>query len=76
MIRAMICVGSMLLTVGSMADDRPNFPGNAWQTKTTQQVGVNAAALDEFAKAVSGDGVVIRDGYLVKTWGQPDRRAD
>ena len=32
--------------------------------------------LSAFARAVGGDGVVIRDGFLVKTWGKPDRRAD
>jgi CubicO group peptidase (beta-lactamase class C family) len=52
------------------------FPGESWQTRTPGEVGLDAAALDAFARAVGGDGVVIRDGYFVKSWGQPARRKD
>jgi CubicO group peptidase (beta-lactamase class C family) len=52
------------------------FPQDAWQTKTPREVGLDADKLTAFAKAVGGDGVVVRDGYLVKTWGKPQRRAD
>ncbi len=52
------------------------FPQESWQTKNPRQVNLHAENLSAFAKAVGGDGVVIRDGYLVKTWGKPERQAD
>lgn len=52
------------------------FPQESWQTKAPREVNLDADKLNAFAKAVGGDGVVVRDGYLVKTWGKPDRRAD
>jgi CubicO group peptidase (beta-lactamase class C family) len=52
------------------------FPGESWQTRTPGEVALDAAALDAFARAVGGDGVVIRNGYLVKSWGRPERRKD
>lgn len=73
-----VILSSLLLTAesGLAADDAPVFPGEAWQTKTPNEVGLVETTLDEFAQAVGGDGVVIRNGYLVKTWGRPDRRDD
>jgi hypothetical protein len=47
------------------------FPGETWQTATPAQVGLDQAALDRLAQRIGGQGVVIRDGYLVKTWGDP-----
>lgn len=58
------------------ADGKSIFPGETWETKKPAEVGLNADELDESAKAVGGEGVVIRDGYLVKTWGQLELRAD
>lgn len=45
------------------------FPGTNWATKTPAEVGLNEVKLNEFATRVGGTGVVIKDGYLVKTWG-------
>jgi CubicO group peptidase (beta-lactamase class C family) len=52
------------------------FPGETWQTREPQEVELDAEKLEAFARAVGGDGVVVRDGYLVKTWGRYDRNAD
>ncbi len=48
---------------------RAVFPGKSWEQRAPGEVGLDAAKLDAFATAVGGDGVVIKDGYLVKTWG-------
>ena len=45
------------------------FPGTVWQTRTPAEVGLDPVKVDAFAAAVGGDGVVIRDGYIVKSWG-------
>lgn len=49
---------------------RAVFPGKTWEQRTPGEVGLEAAKVDAFAAAVGGDGVVIKDGYLVKTWGE------
>ncbi len=50
------------------------FPGETWQTRTPEQVGMSAAALDEISKP--GDGVIVRYGYLVYSWGNPSSGGD
>lgn len=40
------------------------FPQTTWKTKKPHDVNLNADKLNAFAKAVGGDGVVVRDGYL------------
>jgi CubicO group peptidase (beta-lactamase class C family) len=72
---ALASVAMLAVTASFAADQSTVFPGKTWQTKTPQQVGLIASKLDAFAKAVGGDGVVIRNGYLVKSWGK-GRRGD
>ena len=45
------------------------FPGKSWEQREPAQVGLDGSKLDQFATNVSGDGVLIKDGYLVKSWG-------
>lgn len=52
------------------------FPGEKWERRGAQEVGLDVEGLDRFAEAVGGDGVVVRHGYLVKSWGRPERRGD
>lgn len=51
------------------------YPGRTWETREPDQVGLDGARLDEFATKVGGDGCVIRDGFLVKSWGNLTRHA-
>ncbi len=77
MFAAMFMVATLSAISDSLAADGDSaFPGETWQIKKPNEVGLSSDKLDAFATAVGGDGVVIRDGHLVKTWGQPDRRAD
>jgi CubicO group peptidase (beta-lactamase class C family) len=52
------------------ADSRIVFPGKSWEERTPAQAGLDAGKLEEFATNVLGDGCVIKDGYLVKSWGE------
>ena len=52
------------------------FPQESWQEREPRDVGLDPGKLEEFATALGGDGVVVRDGYLVKAWGRPERRGD
>lgn len=74
---AAIVVGLWGPLFESIAAEPANvFPARSWKTKSPGEVGLKADQLDKFARAVGGDGVVIRYGCIVATWGRPERRAD
>ncbi len=52
------------------------FPGTSWQTKTSAELGLDGTKLDQFANNVGGVGCIIRQGYVVKTWGSQSVKAD
>lgn len=45
------------------------FPAQVWLTRECADVGLDPAKLELFAQRVGGDGCVIRDGNMVKSWG-------
>ena len=45
------------------------FPGEVWEERSPLECGVDGAKLDELAERLGGRGCVIKDGYVVKTWG-------
>lgn len=53
-----------------------SFPGASWPEKAPDEAGFDPVRLRAFTQAIGGDGVIIRDGYLVSSWGVPDRRGD
>jgi len=67
---------SMLVTTLVVANDHLTFPGATWTSKTPQDVGLKSALLDQFAENIGGDGCVVRNGYLVKSWGDVTRHKD
>jgi hypothetical protein len=54
----------------------PTWPGTEWTTATPQDLGMDGAKLDQFVGSVGGHGVIIKDGYLVKSWGNPTAKGD
>lgn len=62
------------------------FPGQDWQTRTPEQAGMDGAKLAQFIELISSDlqaarppleeirGCVIKDGYMVGSWGDPAKR--
>lgn len=52
------------------------FPGRAWEERPPASVGLDERKLAEFAARVGGAGCVIKDGYLVKSWGDIAARRD
>ena len=68
MIRGLSCVITIGLFVSTV--QAAVFPGKHWETRTPAQVGMNAATLDAFAAAVGNRrGCIVKDGYMVYTWG-------
>ncbi len=52
------------------------FPGEHWETKTPAQVGLDAAKLEKFAATVGGRGCIVKDGYMVYSWGDITSKSD
>lgn len=52
------------------------YPGSTWQQRQPEDVGLDSEKLDRFAERVGGDGCVVCDGYLVKSWGEVTRHKD
>jgi len=53
-----------------------HYPGATWETRTPAQVGLDAARLDTFVASVGGVGSIVRNGYMVRTWGDQASKAD
>ena len=52
------------------------FPDAEWQRRPPADLGLDGPTLDRLAEALGGRGCVIRDGYVVKTWGDQARKGD
>ena len=52
------------------------FPGQAWEPRSPAQVGMDTARLDRIAATLGSSGCVVKDGYVVKTWGDVSRQYD
>lgn len=52
------------------------FPSDEWQTRSAAEAGLDRAQLDEIERLLGGRGCVIRDGWVVKSWGEQDRVED
>ena len=45
------------------------FPGAAWAFKSPAEVGLDKAMLNQFVLLAGTRGVIVKDGYMIKTWG-------
>ena len=52
------------------------FPGTNWETRTPAAVGLDVAKLDAIQSYLGGRGCIVRNGYLVYTWGNVTTRGD
>ncbi len=83
---ALSCLGWMLFplfthftalgTSRASAQESVVYPGTHWELKSPSEVGLEGQHLDRFSENVGGDGCIIRDGYLVKSWGDVARHKD
>ncbi len=64
-------------TVTTLAALPAVFPGTAWATTSPEMVGFDRSKLDQL-KAASGSqiGVIVKDGYLVYSWGNTATKFD
>ena len=52
------------------------FPGKSWETRSARELGLDEAKLDKLAEELGSRGCVIKDGYVVKTWGSQTQVGD
>ncbi len=52
------------------------FPRAHWKTRTAAAVDLDGGKLDAFVGKVGGRGVIVRRGYIVRSWGDVDERVD
>ena len=53
-----------------------HYPGATWETRTPAQVGLRSDRLVSFAGSLGGVGSIVRNGYMVHTWGDQTAKAD
>ena len=46
-----------------------------WEVRTPAEVGLDVAKLEELSAMVGGAGAIVRDGYMVYTWGDQSARS-
>jgi hypothetical protein len=79
LLRFALCVIAVLLACGGIVlagESEKVFPGESWVVKTPAEVGLDAAKLQEFARRLGAEdpnarscGCIIKDGYMVYSWG-------
>ena len=52
------------------------FPRAHWKTRTASALELDGRTLDAFVAKVGGNGVIVRDGYIVRSWGVVSERLD
>src|SRR3989339_43118 len=52
------------------------FPGSAWQSRRPIDAGLDSLKLVQIQNYLGGRGCIVRNGYMVYTWGYPSQRTD
>jgi CubicO group peptidase (beta-lactamase class C family) len=75
---ALACVCASLSLPGFAQElPAPVFPQETWETRTPAELGMNHLKLDEakaYALTRNGAGMIVRNGYVVSTWGRTTDR--
>jgi CubicO group peptidase (beta-lactamase class C family) len=69
-LRCDLLLVALPLSAQAAANANLVFPGKSWEQRPPIEVGLDVAKLDQFATNVGGDGCIIKNGYLVKFWGE------
>ena len=52
------------------------FPGKEWQHKNPADLGLDPGVLDAVAESLGSRGCIIKNGYVVKEWGNQSEKGD
>jgi CubicO group peptidase (beta-lactamase class C family) len=75
-IRHLTFCGFLAALTPSLAAIQPVFPGEHWDVRQPESLGLSKAKLDAMREIIGGRGCVVRYGYLAYTWGDPAKSAD
>ena len=64
----------VMLAANAMGEEPVTFPDVEWEVRTPAEVGLDVAKLQELSAMVGGAGAIVRDGYMVYTWGDQNAR--
>ena len=69
---------TLVATVSLAASALPahRFPAASWEHRAPEEVGLDPALVETFATNLGGEGVIVKNGFLVRTWGDETGRAD
>lgn len=56
--------------------ERAHVPGEHWESREPRSLLLDAHALDALAEALGGRGCVVKEGWVVKSWGDQALRRD
>jgi CubicO group peptidase (beta-lactamase class C family) len=74
--RSLIAISLALAAVAAAPAAERRFPEKTWATRDAAAAGMEPAWLDRLALALGGRGCVIKDGYVVKSWGSQEEVSD
>jgi len=60
---------SLTLACQTTVRKKAHFPAADWDQRQPAELGLDAAQLDQLAAQLGGRGCVVKDGYVVKAWG-------
>lgn len=69
-----LCLGVFILA--STAQSETVFPGAQWDTRSPADLGLDGTPLEQIATLLGGRGCIVKDGYVVKQWGDQTERKD
>ena len=75
---AILVLAGLCVEVAQIKADeiKPVYPEKEWAVKTPGEVGLDATKLKAFSDYAGGFGCVVRNGYMVYTWGDASKRND
>jgi CubicO group peptidase (beta-lactamase class C family) len=53
-----------------------HFPGATWEQKPASRLGLDPDHMDSVAMALGGSGCIVKDGYMVHSWGTQSEKVD
>ena len=65
----------VMLAANAMGEEPVTFPDVEWEVRTPAEVGLDVANLEELSAMVGGAGAIVRNGYMVYTWGDQNARS-
>lgn len=73
------CLLILLLQCVAAVGQEAVYPGEEWQSAAPEQVEMDAALVRQardYALSTGGSGMIIREGYQVALWGDPQQKYD